>query len=334
MKIVVRGIEPHEIDVLLDFMTDSFGSGCYQSQRRYFDWLYERNPATRGIEDCIVALDGSEIVGCVHRMRLPFIIDGRHTTMVSLQNHVISPRIRGGAGIMLLQKAVRGEEVSFSPGVAGRLGEAYRRLGYNEIPSYWFMRGLSPVRAAVQVGWARLLRGKTAEARIASGSITNAGLPGTTVTATPDPQQLCRLAAGMESQQKGGQYVPWTVEMLRWRYFSPDGPLHLFLEQRDTDARAVISFGNRSGVDVVRLVEYQPGADTGFMKEVLKVARRIGGAVALGYSTRPEFRDQLLSGGWKPRKDPPSSFSIGSDGLSVSAAATDVGLEAISTRVC
>ena len=109
-----------------------------------------RSPATRGIEDCIVALDQGEIVGCVHRMRLPCVTDSGATTLASLQNHVISPHLRGGAGIMLLQKAVKGERIAFSPGVSGRLQEAYRRLGYEELPSYWLMRMLNPLKVVAQ----------------------------------------------------------------------------------------------------------------------------------------------------------------------------------------
>ena len=121
MRLVVRGIAENEIEGLLRFSERMYGAGAYQQSRRYFDWLYGGNPHSRGREDCLVALDGSAVVGCVHRMRLPCVGATGESTLASLQNHVIEPRLRGGAGIMLGQRAVRGEAFTVSPGVGGRL---------------------------------------------------------------------------------------------------------------------------------------------------------------------------------------------------------------------
>jgi len=97
--------------------------------------------------------------------------------------------------------------------------------------------------------------------------------------------------------------------------------------------KAVLSLGVRARVNVARLVEYVPGSDPTFMRRVLRIARRAGAAVALAYSTRSEFRDRLVAGGWRLRRTAPSSFAKGGNAFSLTAGATDVGFEAIQTSV-
>jgi len=337
MRIAVREVQGHEVESLLHFSEQMYGQGSYQSLKRYLQWLYEQNPFSRGIEDCIIATEQEAIVGCVHRMRLPCSTGAGTTTLASLQNHVVSPRFRGGAGIMLLQRAVKGEAVTFSPGVHGRLSEAYRRLGYSEIASYWFQHLLSPIRAAAQIGLRRISRDRlpSTDLLMSNRLRANTGSRAIEVTATPDADQLHRLAMMMQAQsaQEAAPHVPWTAELLNWRYFSPDGPRHLLVEDKRHGASAILSYGIRSRMNVARLLEFEPGQAEGFMDDVIGVARRIGAAVALAYSTRTHFKNQLLSTGWRLRDDPPSSFTRGTAQLSVSAAAGDFGFEAFSTRL-
>jgi hypothetical protein len=333
MKLAVRGIESFEIDALLRFYGEMYGADSYQASRRYIDWLYSENPVGRGIGDCIVALEQGAIVGSVHRMRLPCVTPSGAATLASLQNHVVSPRLRGGAGIMLLQKAVKGEQLTLSPGVSGRLGEAYRRLGYDEVPSYWLMRVLQPFRAIAQ-RVARAL-GASQRLRLSDRSMRRAGSGKVLATLTPSPEQLTRIASALVNQARDqpGAYVPWDAELVRWRYFSPLGPRHVLVEKPHSQAWAVLSYGVKSRLNVVRLLEQDSAGDSRFPSDVVRVARRMGASLGLSYTTRRSVKEQLLAAGWRLRRNPPSSFTLGSGGLSVSGAATDVGFEAFLTEL-
>jgi hypothetical protein len=336
MRLAVRGLAPSEIGALLRFYEEMYGRGSYQSSRRYFDWLYQENPAARGVDDCIVALDDGNIVGSVHRMRLPCLTPTGPATLTSLQNHVVSPKLRGGAGIMLLQRAVKGERVTLSPGVSGRLGEAYRRLGYDEVKSYWLMRVLSPIQAAFQGAGRTLSRGRwpNTRPRLSDRQLSGSNAGRVQLTLNPTGAQLARIAEFLVSQarEQAGAYVAWDAELVRWRYFSPTGPRHIFVEQPATRAWAVFSYGVKSRLNVARLLEHDAAGDRNFMHDVLRSARRIGASVGLAYTTRTGVKEQLLAAGWRLRSDPPSSFSFGAGGVSISGGATDVGFEALLTE--
>jgi hypothetical protein len=197
-----------------------YGKRSYQATRRYVDWLYTTSPSSRGPADCLVALEQGSIVGCVHRMRLPCITEAGPATLVSLQNHVVSPKFRGGAGVMLLQRAVKGERMTLSPGVSGRLRDAYRRLGYDELPSFWLMRVLNPFKVAVQAA-ARVLSAGTWPGSRLRTSAHRSNVSPIRVTLDPNTEQLERLAEALTAQAREqiGAYVPWDPSLLRWRFF-------------------------------------------------------------------------------------------------------------------
>lgn len=339
MRLVVRGMTEADRAGVLRLSERMYGATSYQASPRYLDWLYAQNPASRGAEDCLVALDRQTVVGFVHRMRLPCVSASGESTVASLQNHVVEPKLRGGAGILLLQRAVRKESYAFSPGVGGRLREAYRRLGYHETNSYWLMRWINPVFAVVQ----RL--GRTAthgrwpaahlhEQRFQSHRAKRAGLA---VTHRPDARQLHRLAEALSLQAHqsadAGAHVTWTPALLQWRYFSPTGPRHLLIERRSSGAWAVLSFGVRAAVTVVRLLEHEAADDVQFLDDVAAVAADLGAALATCYTLRDRERVRLLAAGWWQRADSPASFRNCAPPLSLTGGATDVGLEALLTDV-
>src|ERR1039457_4412877 len=145
-----------DLPSLLAFSARAYENTAYQASERYVRWLYEEHPAARGPKDCLLAVDGKEILGCIHRMPLPGRYGEQRFTLVSLQNHIVDERLRGGAGVLLLRQAVRGEQAVFSPGVHGRLSEAYRRLGYEQIEGCWLIRPIARIKGALQLFRARL----------------------------------------------------------------------------------------------------------------------------------------------------------------------------------
>ena len=132
---------------------------------------------------------------------------------------------------MLLQKAVRNERLTLSPGVSARLREAYRRLGYNEVPSFWLMRILNPFSGALQGAARTLTRGRWPGTRLSLSRRLSrqASKRGLRVTFEPDAEQLQRVARGLvkQAREHDGAHVAWNPELVRWRFFLPTGPRHL-----------------------------------------------------------------------------------------------------------
>jgi len=314
-----------------------YGKASYQSSRSYLEWLYLANPSSRGLEDCIGAFAEGQLVGCVHRMRLPCVAGDETLSLASLQNHVVEPSLRAGAGVLLLQRATKGEQFSLSPGVHGRLGEAYRRLGYDELPSYWLVRVLRPLAAVTQRGVRTMTRDRwpTPHLRLTGRALHRIGRGSLSLTADPNEIQLVRLAEGLVSQsrERSEAYVPWDPALVRWRFFSPLGPKHVFVERRGAGAWALLSYGVKSRINVVRLLDHDSRGDSSFVNDVMRAVRRVGAAVALAYTTRRERKNELLAGGWRLRGDSPASFVKGGSRLSVGGAATDLGFEALLTEV-
>jgi len=331
MKIAFRSFESSDVPALLAFSKEMFGDGHYQSDPAYLNWLYEENPNGRGLHDAVLATADGKIAGVVHRMVLPCVADGDSAILFSLQNHVVRPDLRGGAGMLLLRQASR-DGMTYSPGVHGRLSEAYRRLGYVELPSFWLTRLLRPARAAIHMTLRKLGRERASRVRIDLGKVRRAVGAGIMVTASPPGAALSALAGRLDAQAEahGGGRIAWTGESLRWRFFSPGGPRHILVERGDD--WAILSLGLRSGVKVSRLLE-TGGEDPHFMNIVLRAAKAMGASVALAQSTLPQFRDRLLASGWRLREDPPSSFAKGLPRLAASAGAGDIGFEAFGAVV-
>lgn len=319
---------------LLAFSATWFGRNTYQGSEQYLRWLYEEHPFTRGFKDCLLAKNGEgQIVGCIHKFPLPCEIDGRRLTLASLQNLMIDKTMRSGPGILLLKRAIKSEQLALAPGVAGALREAYRRFGYYEVPSSWFKRVLSPVKAIAQLGLQRIRRPLT-RMRLSRWQTAHA-IPATT---EPEREVIACLAERMRAQsvKHGRIRLAWTPELVQWRYFSPGGPRHLFVGDPAVNEYCVASFGVRHGFTTARLLEYEDNGRPGFMSDVISVFRRADAAVALSYTTYEDVRDRLSATGWHLIKDRPSSFVIGGELgplLRPSAAATDVGFEAFTTEV-
>lgn len=323
-----------DLPSLLTFSERIYGKTAYQASERYVRWLYEEHPAARGPKDCLLAVDGKEVLGCIHRMPLPGRNGEQRFTFVSLQNHIVDERLRGGAGVLLLRQAVRGEQAAFSPGVHRRLSEVYRRLGYGQIEGYWMIRRLAPISGALQLLRARL----GCEMRPILRSDQLARLSDRLqISIAPEHALIERLAAIMNRQASTspGLTVEWTPDLVRWRYFSENGPRHI-LVRKASNTCAVLSFGVRKGLVVVRLLEYEDEGDHHFMMDVVAVARATGAAAMFAFTLFPEFRDKLLSTGWSRRKDAALSFLMGplaANGLSASASVSDFGFESLRTEV-
>jgi hypothetical protein len=318
-----------DVAALLSLSRRQFGADAYQAQPRYLDWLYRANPASQGPSDCFVADQDGVPAGCIHRMMLPLTIAGEPGMLASLQNHFMVPHARSGAGMMLLRRAVRDVALGFSPGVAGKLGDVYRRLGYKEVPSYWLARPLSLARAALQ----KAVAGRLARKPVDIGRLRrrHAALA---ITASPDEEEVIALSERMwRAGADAGAGVAWRPDLVRWRYFDPAGPHHVLVRRPDGTATAVFSLGPRGGLVVARLMECHGDVDDAFHRDVLRVMRSAGAAAALCYTQDAQLADALESRGWRSRGSSVASFATRDAGLVLGAGATDVGLEALVTEM-
>ena len=319
---------------LRDFSRRMYGPRAYQASERYYRWLYREHPAADSSQGCLLVVEGDSIVGCLHRMPLPARDSRGNFTLVSLQNHIVEERLRGGIGILLLRRAVSGEAAVFSPGVSGRLSEAYRRLGYRKIDGYWLGRWIS--RAGGIAQYLRVRTGFAQESRIVVNLLRSRSP--LSIDVDPDARSISELTARMN--EPGGDGGPinvlWTPALVKWRYFSSSGPRHILIRKPASGAIAVVSIGIRHGLSVARLLELVDCGDRSFVDEIALVARTAGAVLMLAFTLSVRFRDALVASGFRERGSDVMSFLMGTraeEGISASAAATDIGFEAMLTEV-
>lgn len=328
-----RALDPEtDLQAVLRLSREQFGAGAYQADRAYFDWLYTLNPAGRGFSDCLIAVQDDVPVGVIHRMILAAERSGTPGILTSLQNHFMVPAARAGAGLMLLNRAAKGADVAFSPGVQGRLAEAYRRLGYREIPSFWLTRPLNPVLMARDLLLSRL---RAPRRFVVPLRALKRRHPGLELSVAPDDRMLTALASSMWSSAASDQALRMVVSsrVLEWRYFCPSGPRHLLVHDPASGAIAVLAFGYRRGLKIVRLMEFHDDANAGFAKSVLAVARTAGASFALAFTLDRRIADTLTGEGFRLRSNDTAAFASSNAQVAFGPATTDVGFEAFMTDV-
>lgn len=328
-----RALDPEkDLPAVLRLSREEFGVGAYQADRAYFEWLYTTNPAARGFADCLIAVQDDVPVGVIHRMILAAERSGVPEDLISLQNHFMVPAARAGAGMMLLNRATKGANVAFSPGVQGRLAEAYRRLGYREVPSFWLTRPLNPLTMARDLALSRL---RTQRRFVVPLPALRRRFPRLQLSASPDKGQLEVLAAAMQPQAAPAQALRMIAspQVLQWRYFSASGPRHILVHDPASGAVAVLAFGRRRGLKIVRVMEFHDRAETGFAKTVLAVARSAGASFALAFTLDKRIADVLTGHGFRLRSNDTAAFASSDAEIAFGPAATDVGFEAFMTDI-
>lgn len=325
-----RAFQQCDLDAVLALSRAQYGADAYQADPRYFDWLYSDNPWGRGTHDCLVADQDGQVVGAIHRMVLAAHGGGENKVVLSLQNHFMTPQARSGAGMLLLKRATRNGDVAFSPGVQGRLAESYRRLGYTEIAGFWFTLPVNVIRMVRDIALLRLKSYSAFHVRVGRLAIR---FPKLIVTHDPPAELLDALATAMTTSvaPDGAVRIAWSRDAVRWRYFAHCGPRHVLVHCPRRGGMAVLAFGIRRGVRVMRIMEMHDGSGTGFINHVMHVARAAGAGLAMAFTTRPELARAYESVGFRRRENGTSSFVSSAIPVSFDAAATDVGLEAFGT---
>ena len=135
-----------------NFARRNWGERCYQQTEKYLRWLYQENPCADKENPFLILLEPqhNEVVGVMHKMRLPWLIDGQKVLVSSIHNLLVDRNYRRGSGLLLITAALKGETGVLCPGVLPPLSAAYKMLRCQEIDALWFRKIISPLGAAAQ----------------------------------------------------------------------------------------------------------------------------------------------------------------------------------------
>ena len=293
------------------------------------------NPAGRSFDDCLIATEPSgRIVGCIHRLRLPWQVNGQVTSIPSLHNLMIAEPFRGGAGFFMLMRAVKAESHALVPGVTGNLAQAYVRMGYQRLETRWYRRIIRMDLAVAQQLLHRLGRG---ELDRRAGEPIDGSSYQLSATAHPDAAAAGEIAAALHANAGVGSsvaHVDWSAPLVQWRFFAPRGPRHVFARDLVDGSFAVVSVGPRRGLTVARILAWSPRVlSSAFLGRLGRLAAGHGASVMLAYDARPDDAPTLAAGGWRPMHSAPMSFLYARDKrpltVDLDGGATDLGLEAL-----
>ena len=317
------------------FCEELFGRDAYQGRSTYLDWLYEDNPVGRGLDDCLVATEPlGAIVGCIHRLRLPWRIDDRVAIIPSLHNLMIAEAFRGGAGFFMLTRAVKGESHALIPGVTGPLAQAYERMGYQRLDTRWYRRVVRKDRAVAQTLLHRLGRSRSDS----SSKRTHRAIdqrPGR----YRESRRCDRRGRCSGAERKRGERYRRCPRRLvyrarAWRFFAQRGPRHVLARDLLDGSFAIVSVGPRHGVTVARILAWSPIVlSSGFLARLGRMAVGLGASVLLAYDARPNGAETLSIAGLRPMGSPPMSFLYARDkrplSVDLDGGGTDLGFEAL-----
>lgn len=337
---VITPLSKELVGTYLRFASKAFGPNSYQSNPDYLRWLYEENPATRGISDALVAVRGSELVGCIHKMRMRWYLSGTIAEIPSLHNTMVLPNHRFGIGGLLIAKSLKGEKAVFVPGAVGEVADLLGRLGFRDAGATWRLSLTKPISAAISV-----IKKKMASKRLLfSGKMMrDASLSCVVNREVLASDVLCDEICGFLNHRGGNAMSDarheWQRDMFRWRVLHPIGPAHVLCLCRDKaviNAAAILTVSYRKGLRLGRVVAWNaaPKALKRFLPIVLKEFDRLGAEVVIwgggGKSDTILFEEM----GWGKARLVPRSFfksPAGGDitGCTFQPATGDYGLESI-----
>lgn len=287
------------------FASESWGAGAYQAKPAYLDWLYRENPSAGGEPDFLLAVtEAGQLVGAVHRMNLPWNLDGRIETVPAAHNLYVREHYRTGTGLYLLLAMMKNQDHVFCPSQVPPLADTLDRLRWQEATVRWYRRILSPTAAALRLARNRLPGGQpprmTAAAIAPAPRNLGAGIQ---ATVTPSEGTIGELSRAMRERLAGVREKPhWTPELVHWRFFHPIGPKHLLVHDRDGQF-LILSLGRRHGLNTSRIIDgscASPEKMALMVQKTEKFLSRHGVHVLLGFSSDHQLQSALECAGWRP----------------------------------
>lgn len=319
---------------LQNYHAAAFDASSYQASERYMHWLYAANPFDKSPAG-LVLLSEETIVGVIHVMVLPGRAQTEALVIHSLQNLIVDEEFRAGTGQLLVKKALREADIGVFPGVAEPLARTYRVMRYAETKSFWGRRMLDPKGVALgllleRLGWSRASLGLERRLRLAPEKER------LIISADPTDDRCNQIAKALIARDCNFSTVriDWSPELIRWRFFSPDGPRHVLIEEVELpDQFCIVSLGMRHNVHVARIVEMSALIDDCFLKRVIVQLRRMKAELLLTYTCAKATAEMYAAAGIRPIARAPTSFVTNKrrdrDAFHLTAGATDFGFEAI-----
>lgn len=298
-------LTPVHADAALALAGRTLGRDPYQASPHHLHWLSRAVPDGPDAPDSLVAVRGDDVVGLVHRLRLPWRTADGPVRVPAVVDLAVEPGEPVGTAMLLLRGAVRAEPTWLVPASRG-LGPGLQRMGAVELPARWWRRPLVPGPRTVPA-----VRRDADPSRLADRTVA---LDGATagavhVVARPDRAALERIAAVLATEGP----IAWDAQLVAWRLFHRTGPLNLWLEA--ADAAAVMALGWRGRVPLARLVAVRgtPAAVTDLAREVPRLARRAGAVVLLA-TLPPEHDAAARAAGLRAVAEPPTTWLHGWSG--------------------
>jgi hypothetical protein len=326
------------------FARQHFGAASHQAQRNYLRWIYEEAPhAPAGLEEAKLAVIQGRVIGCFHKMRLPWVWAGRAALVSSPHSLAVDPHFRTGVGFGLMAEAFRGESHQLLIGAGSSVTRIYEKLGARAVTSYWLRTLLNPFTVPVSAAMHRapaVMDAVLARAHAALGRIP---FPGKwiDVESSLGDERLSDVAETIHRNSGGRAHIQWTPDLLRWRFFSKFGPRHLLVRLGpggEARALAIVSLGAHRSLVLARTVEWYAESERwGFwLSVVVRALLSVAGANAWFAMTTDPRRAALWRrfGFWNVRQPPmiyelhsPRSESFGA--ICLGGAASDYGFDAI-----
>jgi len=321
------------------FADCEYGKDCYQGTENYLRWLYYENQCSRGYEDLLVGiLDDGRIIGFIHKMRLPWNINGEITNFPSLHNLVVQKEFRSGAGFWLLKKSIYGEAHALIPGVVQPLSSAYSEMKCQQIQSKWFRQVLSPFMVGLALCYYKLTGKYLFNKKFVLSERLNSN--NYSVTGSPEIDDLEKIAFYLNNTS-GNDHVVWDTELVRWRFFSKLGPKHIYIKfTKYVDAFSIVSLGQRSGFNIARIIvaSDQLFQADGVLMLLQKIMRKIGVTVLFFMTTKRQLINSAEKHGFSNYKIPPDTYIFHKDkstklNTEFGSEITDVGFESIISEI-
>jgi hypothetical protein len=318
-----------------------YGKGCYQAQRGYFEWMYGQNVHSGYHPEFSVAVANDSVVGYIHKMYLPWRVNGQQCRVPTIHNFLVKKSFRGGKDLLsiataggLLRTSLRGEFHAVLPSAFPPLADVYRRMNCQPIDMRWFRKVLQPVAGALRFALGRFVT-FPAKGGLATGEVSRRMREGE-VTEEPDSFQLSNLAEEL-LRQAGEDSVEWTPDLVKWRFFAPNGPRHVFVQFSDPREFAVLSLGPRQGIVLGRLIALSDAAiarGPARVNEICDVLRLLGAHAVTATTVRDDVSRVLSECHFSLYPDAMDTFLFHKDKSYVQRTVigpevTDLGFEAM-----
>lgn len=300
----------------LCFAREAFGEASYQSRPGFLRWLYDESPVDGArISDGKVVVAAGEVVGCYHKMRLPWRFDGREDIVPSPSNLFLLERNRArGVGFGLISETFANHKHLLLIGSGPAVQPIYDRLGARLIKTHWLRTVVNPLSApaflALHRVSARLADLSFASARAIAGRLPSAGKLSFDVSVAG--REAAEVAEMLVRGARARMHLAWSAELVRWRFFSPFGPRHVLVRIEDR-AIAIVSLGSARSLFVSRTVEWYAENDAAAF--ALSLATRalltvLGVNVWLAMTSDDRTASQWRAAGFWSMKEPPSVYEL------------------------